>query len=121
MTDPMRAEHAHAAAPGVVPAVMPSGDAEALRFARTWQTELAAFGVRDGRLAGVGEHDDTVIASWLIELAVRHVELHLALPPEVEIITGEDVGIMPVRISPDLDAADALYELQRFRLDPDDW
>jgi hypothetical protein len=103
--------------------VMPSGDAEARRFARTWQTELAAFGVRDGRLAGVGEHDDTVIASWLIELAVRHVELHIALPPEVEIITGEDVGIMPVRISPDLDAADALFELQRFRLDPDadDW
>lgn len=101
--------------------VMPSGDAEALRFARTWQTELSAFGVRDGRLAGVGEHDDTVIASWLIELAIRQVELHLALPPEEEIIRGEDVGIMPVRISPDLDAADALYELQRFRLDPDDW
>jgi hypothetical protein len=101
--------------------VMPSGDAEALRFARTWQTELAAFGIRDGRLEGVGEHDDTVISSWLIELAVRHVELYFALPPEAEIIRGEDVGITPVRISPDLDAVDALFDMQRLRLGPDDW
>jgi uncharacterized protein (DUF488 family) len=35
---------------------------------------LGAFGYRDGRPAGAGEHDDTVIAAWLVEIAIRSLE-----------------------------------------------
>ena len=65
-----------------------------------WQAELAAFGWRDGRVEGVGEHDDVVVASWYVELAVRAVVRWLATEPE-EIVTMEDLGIERVRIGPD--------------------
>jgi hypothetical protein len=78
--------------------VMPSGDAVSLRLARAWQEELAAFGMRDGRLAGVGEHDDLVIASWYIELAVLQFLQLMARARSDEIVTAEDLGIERVRI-----------------------
>jgi hypothetical protein len=77
--------------------IMPTGDPECLRFAKTWQNELGAFGWRDGKLEGVGERDDTVIASWLIEFGVARVMEQFALmsTPEV-IVTMEDFGVYPV-------------------------
>jgi hypothetical protein len=83
--------------------VVPSGDGESLRLARRWQTELGAFGIREGRLEGVGEHDDLVISSWYVELAVRLVARELALGPMDELVTLRDLGIEPVRIGPDYD------------------
>jgi len=87
--------------------LVPSGDAPSRRFARVWQDELAAFGWRDGRPEGVGEHDDVVMASWFVELAVRRVDELLAMIDEGVIVTGEELGIERYRISPDLDDADA--------------
>ena len=86
---------------------MPSGDALSRRFARAWQDELAAFGWRDGRPEGVGDHDDVVIASWFVELAVRRVDELVAMIDEEVIVTGEELGIERYRISPELDYADA--------------
>jgi hypothetical protein len=83
--------------------IIPSSDAASLRLARQLQAELGAFGYRDGRLGGVGEHDDMVIAAWLVELAILWLEDLRRQPPEEEIVTGEDLGIERVRISPDLD------------------
>jgi len=80
--------------------IVPSGDEASRSFARIWQAELAAFGWRDGRVEGVGEHDDVVVASWYVELAVRAVVRWLATEPE-EIVTMEDLGIERVRIGPD--------------------
>lgn len=77
--------------------VIPSGDAGSRRFARVWQSELAAFGWRDGTLRGIGEHDDTVMATWFSELAVAHLRDLLAMQRE-EIVTMEDLGIKPVKI-----------------------
>jgi hypothetical protein len=51
----------------------------------------------------VGEHDDMVIAAWLVELAILWLEVLRRQAPEEEIVTGEDLGIQRVRISPDLD------------------
>jgi hypothetical protein len=81
--------------------VVPCGDALSLRLARTWQTELGAFGMRNGRFEGVGEHDDMVIASWHLELAVEYLRQRLAPQETEEIVTGEDLGIRRVLISPD--------------------
>jgi hypothetical protein len=83
--------------------VMPCGDEASLRLARQWQTEFGAFGWRNGRLEGVGEHDDLVVASWYVELAIERVRKQLALQEVEEIVTGEDLGIERVHISPDLD------------------
>ena len=77
---------------------MPCGDAVSRRLARTWQTELGAFGLRDGKPVGAGEHDDMVIASWYVELAVGRLQQLLAMQPAEELVTMEDLGIEPVRI-----------------------
>ena len=87
--------------------LVPSGDALSRRFARAWQDELAAFGWRDGRPEGVGDHDDVVMASWFVELAVRRVDELVAMIDEEVIVTGEEFGIERYRISPELDYADA--------------
>lgn len=77
--------------------IIPSGDARSLRLARLFQAELAAFGYKDGRLTGVGEHDDMVIAAWHAELAILRLEELLAIT-DGEIVTMEDLGIERVRI-----------------------
>jgi hypothetical protein len=83
--------------------VMPTGDAESLQFARIWQAELSAFGWKDGRLEGLGEHDDTVIATWYVERAIRYVERVLEHGRMDEPVFIKDVipDWEPVRIGPD--------------------
>ncbi len=80
--------------------IIPSGDVPSLRLARRFQAELGAYGFLNGRYAGVGEHDDTVMAAWLVERAILHVEWFLA-NQEPEYITIKDLGIEPVIIGPD--------------------
>ena len=96
--------------------VMPCADAESRAFARTWQAELSAFGWKDGRLEGLGEKDDCVMASWFVERAVRLAKEALDAGAAEEIVYGADLGIERVRISPDLDAVDRLTR----RYDSDD-
>lgn len=81
--------------------VMPSGDEESLTFARIWQSEMSAFGWKDEKLQGVGEHDDTVMSFWLLDRAIRLIEEWIAQGPQEEVIMGTEVGISPVRISAD--------------------
>jgi len=64
---------------------------------------------------GAGEHDDCVIASWLVEVAVRLVDEFIAGAPVEEIITGEELGFTRVRIGQDpeadrLDFLDAYFD-----------
>jgi len=80
--------------------VIPSADSPSLRMARQFQAELGAYGYQDGRYAGVGEHDDTVIAAWLVERAIQWLEEAIRWPVE-EVITMEDVGIERVHIGDD--------------------
>ena len=62
--------------------------------------ELGAYGFLNRRYAGVGEHDDMVMAAWLVERAIAYAEWFLA-NQEPEYITLEDLGIEPVNIGPD--------------------
>jgi hypothetical protein len=98
--------------------VMPCGGDESRRFARVWQAEMSAFGWTDGRLKGLGEHDDTVMATWFVERAIRYALDLLATAPTEEIVTLEDLGIRRYRISPDLDAADGPGRIDGWDDDP---
>ena len=88
---------------------VPSGDAASKHLAQIWQEELGAFGYRDGRLEGVGEHDDLVLATWFVDQAVRFLERLSRMGAEEEFVWAEDLGIERVRISPDLDADDGRF------------
>jgi hypothetical protein len=79
--------------------VVPSGDEASRKLARIWQDEFGAFGWRDGRVQGIGEHDDVVIASWKLEVALADLVHELSFP-RVEIVHMEDIfpGWKPVRI-----------------------
>jgi hypothetical protein len=79
--------------------IIPSGDAHARGVAHLLRTELGAFGIKDGRPVGVGEHDDMVIAAWLAERAIQSLLKQALELPTYEIITAEDLGIEPVRIA----------------------
>jgi hypothetical protein len=83
---------------GLWDGALPAGDDESSAFTSTLRTEAAAFGWKDGKLQGVGEHDDTVMALWLTNIGVRMVEDILLQEPEEEIVTMEDLGIERVKI-----------------------
>jgi hypothetical protein len=87
--------------------VLPSGDEESRRFGRIWQAEMAAFGWTDGRLRGLGEHDDTVLAMWFVELANRYARDLLDRAEDNRVYTLEDLGIRSYRISAEWDAEEA--------------
>lgn len=49
----------------------PRGDAESVEITDIWIDELHNISVIDGKVQSVGEHDDTVMASWLAEKAIE--------------------------------------------------
>jgi len=51
---------------------IPRGDAESVRVTDEWITECTQFGYVEGKLQGIGEHDDTVMAFWIAVEAGRH-------------------------------------------------
>jgi len=81
--------------------IMPSADPASRAMARIWQAELGAFGCRNGRVEGVGEHDDIVIASWHLELAVTQIERHRDPGPEFGYLEDIDPSFERVRIGKD--------------------
>ena len=44
--------------------VIPRGDAYSRKTTDTWIEEMSQFGYIDGKLQGIGTHDDTVMAFW---------------------------------------------------------
>jgi hypothetical protein len=50
---------------------IPRGDEQSVRLTDLWIKELTSFGWERGKLAGVGSHDDIVMASWLCEEACK--------------------------------------------------
>lgn len=79
----------------------PSGDQNSRRLAAIWQAEMAAYGWKDDKLQGVGEHDDTVMAWWFLDRARRELYQWLTKPPDTEVVAAADVGIAPVIIGAD--------------------
>lgn len=79
---------------------IPTGDEESATYAAVWQSEMAAYGPKDGKFQGVGEHDDTVMATWFSDVGVRLLEEWLAKADENQIVTIEDMGMERVTIGP---------------------
>lgn len=73
-------------------------------FAAVLQLELGAFGWKDGKIGGVGEHDDTVMALWFIERGIRMVDdllIGIARGDREQIVTGEQLGLKRAVIGSD--------------------
>lgn len=50
---------------------IPRGDAHSVEVTNTWIEEMQSFTMlEDGKLKGVGSHDDTVMACWIAERAI---------------------------------------------------
>jgi hypothetical protein len=81
--------------------IMPCGDAESMEFAREWQAQMNAFGWKDGKLQGVGAHDDFVMCQWFGVRALRLIEELIGRPPDEQYVSGEEEGMERVHIGAD--------------------
>lgn len=52
--------------------VIPRGDEESVRITDIWIDEAIQFGYIEGKLQGIGAHDDTVMAWWFVCEAIKH-------------------------------------------------
>ncbi len=50
---------------------IPRGDARSIELTETWVSEMRSFTWHEGKLQGVGGHDDTVMACWICDQAIR--------------------------------------------------
>lgn len=50
---------------------IPRGDEYSVAQTNAWIAECSQFGFVDGKLQGIGEHDDTVMAWWMAEEAAK--------------------------------------------------
>lgn len=64
------------------------GDNYTVEQINTWVAECTQFGFVDGKLQGIGEHDDTVMAWWLAEEAMKAGGFSFAMGDGEE--TGDD-------------------------------
>jgi hypothetical protein len=51
--------------------VIPKGDEYSRAVTKIWETEASQFGYVEGKLMGIGVHDDTVMAWWFCEEACK--------------------------------------------------
>lgn len=51
---------------------IPRGDKHSVETTDIWINEMKCFTWLDGKMQGVGSHDDTVMAFWIADQAVRH-------------------------------------------------
>lgn len=72
--------------------------AQAQEFARIWVSEMNSFGWLNDKLQGVGEHDDTVMATWLLDRACRIVSTLTQTGPPQRYVSLNDLGLNRVKI-----------------------
>jgi hypothetical protein len=64
--------------------VIPRGDEYSVEQTNTWISECTQIGFVDGKIQGIGAHDDTVMAWWLAEEAVKAGGFSFAMGDEDE-------------------------------------
>lgn len=62
--------------------IIPRGDAYSIETTDTWMEECQAFGFVDGKLEGIGAHDDTVMAWWMAAEARKMGGFGFSMGPE---------------------------------------
>jgi hypothetical protein len=50
---------------------IPRGDERAIEMTDIWMGELQCMSLQDGKVVSVGEHDDTCLATWMCDTAIR--------------------------------------------------
>lgn len=80
---------------------IPYGDEQAQQYSTVWKSEMNAFGWVNNKLQGAGEHDDTVMAFWLLDRACRIVNTLLMQGPKEQYVSMKDVGLDRVQIGAD--------------------
>jgi len=83
--------------------VIPRGDEYSRRTSDIWIDECSQFGFVDGKLQGIGVHDDTVMAWWFADEAARAGGFSFAFDDE----TGND-GLEPDETDTDANFLDVL-------------
>lgn len=70
--------------------VIPRGDAYSRRVTDIWISEMSQFGYIDGKLQGIGTHDDTVLAFWFACEAAKAGGFNFSVGMEEGDEDGED-------------------------------
>lgn len=81
---------------------IPRGDAESIEMTDKWVQEMKAFTWADGKLQGVGAHDDLVMACWIADRAIRDTGFSFGdddadegdlSPGELDALLREQMGV----------------------------
>lgn len=68
---------------------IPRGDARSVEMTDIWIAEMRNFTWLDGKLQGVGSHDDTVMACWIVDSAIRDSGFGFSTGDESETLDSE--------------------------------
>lgn len=69
---------------------IPRGDEHSVELTNRWRDEMKAFTFVDGKLQGVGTHDDTVMACWICDQALKLGAFSFTFGDEAELEDGEE-------------------------------
>ncbi len=72
--------------------VIPRGDAYSRKMTDTWIEEMSQFGYIDGKLQGIGSHDDCVMSFWFACEAAKAGGFSFAFGDEVDDDEEEDLN-----------------------------
>lgn len=111
---------------------IPRGDKRSVDIMDVWKQEMQAFTWVDGKLQGLGAHDDTVMAFWICNQAINQGAFEFTFGAEADLFQEGDEADLIKELTgvsaEDLDSMDpmgtdegpALQQVQRETLDPAD-
>lgn len=70
---------------------IPRGDTRSIELTDIWIGEMRSFTWHEGKLQGVGKHDDTVMAFWICDQAIRQGSFDFSFGEGFEDTTDEEM------------------------------
>ncbi len=80
---------------------IPRGDARSVELTNVWKSEMAGWAYIAGKLRSMAEFDDTSMACWICDQAIRHGGGNF-FEPSAELLTKEDLMRQPDGMEPNL-------------------
>jgi hypothetical protein len=71
---------------------IPRGDKRSVELTETWISEMRSFTWSEGKLQSVGGHDDTVMACWICDQAVRHGGFEFSFGEEYKALSPSEMA-----------------------------
>lgn len=81
---------------------IPRGDARSVELTERWIEEMRAFTWADGKLQGVGAHDDTVMGCWICDQAIRRGGFECSFGEEDVVDTDNELKASPEEVMREL-------------------